>query len=124
MLSKSTHVTAIFLTALLAATVATPPRPASADAASTAAIAGLAGLVVGSLLFDSSRNQYYYSNGGHRRYVTNGQAQQYYQHNDPQYYNAHRSTFTRNHAQFANKWNQDHAGHGAMHGGNMGHDHH
>ncbi len=108
---QSIRITATFCAALAVATFAAPAKPASADSTSTAILAGLAGLVVGSLLFDSSRHQYYYQRGGRRQYVSDSQAQQYYQHKDPKYFNAHRSTWSSNRGQFANNWNHDHGGH-------------
>jgi hypothetical protein len=120
MLSKTSKLTAAFLVALVGAGVSSAPRPASADSTSTAILAGLAGLVVGSLLFDSSRHQYYYNTGGRRNYVSDSWAQSYYQKKDPSYFNSHRGTFQQNHAAFANKWNQDH-GKGGGHSGGHGH---
>jgi len=106
MITLQKKLSAALLTALVAATLAAP-RPASADTASTAAIAGLAGIIVGSLLFDSSRNQYYYVNGGNRRYVNDYQARQWYQRRDPQYYNQHRGQWS-NHQQFQANWSHSH----------------
>ncbi len=105
---KSTKITAAFLAAIVGTGIAVQPRPAAADATTTGILAGLAGLVIGSLLFDSSRHQYYYVTGGRRNYVSDSWAQQYYAHKDPHYYAAHRSTFVRNHQRFASDWNHDH----------------
>ena len=55
------------------------PRPASADTASTAAIVGAA-LIVGGLILDSNRHQYYYVRGGRHVYVDNNTASYYRSH--------------------------------------------
>jgi hypothetical protein len=67
-----------FVLAGAAATALTvsAPSPASADTASTAAIVGAA-LIVGGLILDSNRHQYYYVRSGHRYYVNNSTATYY-----------------------------------------------
>lgn len=95
--------------ALLLATVGvTAARPASADTSSSAFWGAVAGSLVGSLLFDNSRNQYYYVQGGNRHYVSRDYAANYYQHRDPHYYQQHRGDFESNPQQFAHEWNGDH----------------
>jgi hypothetical protein len=75
------------------------PAVAVADAGTTAAAAAI-GAIVGTLIFDSSRNQYYYVNGSHRYYVSNDTARSWYHQRDPQWYNAHQNDFAHNPAKF------------------------
>jgi hypothetical protein len=97
--------------AILATTgVVATARPASADTSASAFWGAVAGSVIGSLLFDGSRNQYYYVQGGGRHYVSRDYAAQYYQHRDPHYYNAHRGDFQNNPQAFAHNWNNYHHG--------------
>ncbi len=112
----------IFAAALLAtsagATLGTA-TPAKADTGTTAAIAAAAGLIVGGLLFDNTKNQYYYVNGNQRRYVNENVAREYYRRHDSAYYNAHQNEF-RTH-QFAANWQRAHnapqrVAHGSPHG--------
>jgi hypothetical protein len=72
--------------ALAAATVSTLattalPRPAVADTTSTALIAGAAAAIIGTLIYDSSKHQYYYTRGSRRVYVDNNTASYYRSHN-------------------------------------------
>jgi hypothetical protein len=97
----------------LAATIAiggsiATPAVALADSASTAAIAVGIGAIVGTLIYDNNRHQYYYVRGGRNYYVNNNQAQQWYQRRDPQYYNAHRSDFRNNPSRFDQGFRQRH----------------
>jgi hypothetical protein len=72
----------------LAAAFATgAPQPASADTASTAAIIGAAA-IVGGLILDSNRHQYYYVRNGHRQYVDNNTAA-YYRGHGGRYQDSH-----------------------------------
>jgi len=57
------------------------PQPAVADTTSTALIAGAAALIVGTLIYDSNRHQYYYPRGNQRVYVNNNTAAYYRNHN-------------------------------------------
>jgi len=72
--------------ALTVATVSTLsttalPRPAVADTTSTALLAGAAALIIGSLIYDSNRRQYYYVRNGRHVYVDNNTAAYYRNHN-------------------------------------------
>jgi hypothetical protein len=72
--------------ALAAATIGTLtttalPRPALADTTSTALIAGAAAAIIGTLIYDSSKHQYYYARGSRRVYVNNSTASYYRNHN-------------------------------------------
>ena len=86
----------------------TTPAVALADTATTAAIAAGIGAIVGTLLYDSTRHQYYYIRSGHHYYVSNGTAQQWYQRRDPRFYNAHRSDFQHNPQRFNQEWRSSH----------------
>lgn len=81
--------------------------PAVADTASSAAMAAAVG-AIGSLLFDSSKHQYYYVRNNRRTYVDNGTARQYYQHKDPHFYAAHQRDFSNQPDKFSHDWNQQH----------------
>jgi hypothetical protein len=95
--------------AVFALTPAVTLQPAMAQSNGTdAAIGAAAGALIGSLLFDSNRHQYYYNNGGRHVYVSNDQARGYYQHHDPKFYNQHRGDFNKHGDRFANSWQQHH----------------
>lgn len=85
------------------------PAVAVANAGTTAAAAAI-GAIVGTLIFDSSRHQYYYVNGGHRHYVTNNTARSWYQRKDPSFYRAHQSDFSHNPAKFDKEYRSSHHG--------------
>lgn len=57
------------------------PQPAVADATSTALIAGAAAAIIGTLIYDSNKRQYYYVRGGRHVYVDNNTASYYRSHN-------------------------------------------
>ena len=82
------------------------PTVAMANGSTTTAI--LVGAIVGTLIYDSSRQQYYNSNGGNREYVTNSTAQSYYQRQDPQYYRSHQNDFQHNPQKFNNDYRSSH----------------
>jgi hypothetical protein len=84
------------------------PTVVLADNSSNATAAILVGAIVGTLIFDSSRNQYYYSNGGNREYVSNNTAQSYYQRQDPSYYHSHQSDFQHDPQKFNNEYRSSH----------------
>ena len=84
------------------------PAAALADTASTAAIAAGIGAIIGTLLYDNSRHQYYYVRGGRHVYVSNDQAQQWYQRRDPQFYRQHRGDFQRNPGKFDRDYRSSH----------------
>jgi hypothetical protein len=72
--------------ALAAATIGTLtttalPRPAVADTTSTALIAGAAAAIIGTLIYDSNKHQYYYTRSNRRVYVNNNTASYYRSHN-------------------------------------------
>jgi len=85
----------------------TTAAPAEADQASTAAIVAGLGAIVGALIYDSNRHQYYYNRGGRHQYVSNDTANAYYQRHP----NMHRDS-------------RDPMSHGNMGHGNMGHTNH
>lgn len=71
--------------ALAAATISTLsttalPQPAVADTTSTALLAGAAALIIGSLIYDSNKHQYYYVRNGRHVYVDNNTASYYRNH--------------------------------------------
>lgn len=75
----------IIRVALAAATIGTLtttalPQPARADTTSTALIAAGAAAIIGSLIYDSSKHQYYYTHGSRRVYVDNNTANYYRNH--------------------------------------------
>lgn len=82
--------------------------PVRADTASSAALGAALGAIAGSLLFDSSHNQYYYVRDNHRYYVSNDQAREYYRRRDPDWYNRHQRDFDRHPDQFSHDWNSEH----------------
>ncbi|MGD0966955.1 MAG: hypothetical protein ABR949_01610 [Candidatus Aquilonibacter sp.] len=82
------------------------PTVAMANGSTSTAI--LVGAIVGTLIFDSSRHQYYYSNGGNREYVSNSTAQSYYQRQDPTYFRSHQSDFNNNPQKFNNDYRTSH----------------
>ena len=84
------------------------PTVALADNSTNTAAAILVGAIIGTLIYDSSRHQYYYSNGGNREYVSNSTAQSYYQRQDPQYYHSHQSDFQHNPQKFDNEYRTSH----------------
>jgi hypothetical protein len=57
------------------------PQPAVADTTSTALLAGAAALIVGTLIYDSNKHQYYYVRGNRHVYVDNNTASYYRNHN-------------------------------------------
>jgi hypothetical protein len=84
------------------------PAVALADANSTAALIAI-GAIVGTLIFDSGRQQYYYVDNYHRRvYVNNQTAQGWYQRQDPQFYRAHQSEFYQHPQQFDQQYRTSH----------------
>jgi hypothetical protein len=91
----------------IAGSLATPAI-ALADTASTAAIAAGIGAIVGTLIYDNNRHQYYYVDRGNRHYVNNDQAQQWYRHRDPGYYNTHQNDFRNNPGKFDRDWRSNH----------------
>lgn len=82
------------------------PTVVMANGSTTTAV--LVGAIIGTLIFDSSRHQYYYSNGRNREYVSNSTAQSYYQRQDPQYFKAHRGDFNNNPQKFNNDYRSSH----------------
>jgi hypothetical protein len=84
------------------------PTVALADSTTTAIIVGA---IVGTLIYDSTRHQYYYVNGGNRRYVDNATAQTWYQRQDPQFYRAHQRDFQNNPQKFDRDYRGSHHPH-------------
>jgi hypothetical protein len=106
----STHTlrgTALALCVAIGGSIATPVV-AFADTASTAAAIAI-GAIVGTLIYDSSRHQYYYVNS-HRDhvYVSNTAAQGWYQRQDPQYFHTHQNDFYHNPGQFDREYRGSH----------------
>ncbi len=106
----STHTlrgTALALCLALGGSIATPVI-ALADTSSTAAAIAI-GAIIGTLIYDSSRHQYYYvDNNRHRVYVNNTTAQGWYQRKDPQYFRAHQNDFYHNPSQFDREYRSSH----------------
>jgi hypothetical protein len=84
------------------------PTVALANATTTAIIVGA---IIGTLIYDSNRQQYYYVNNGNRRYVDNTSAQMWYQRQDPQYFRAHQRDFRGNPQQFDRAYRSSHPQH-------------
>lgn len=84
------------------------PLPAAADDGSSAFTGAAVGSLVGSLLFDSGRNQYYYVNNRRRVYVHDSYARNYYAHRDPGFYRSHQGDFNHNRAGFNRSWSHAH----------------
>lgn len=102
--------TALAVCVAIGGSIATP-AVALADANSTAALIAI-GAIVGTLLYDSSRQQYYYvNNDRHRVYVNNQTAQGWYQRQDPQFYRAHQNDFYHHPQQFDQEYRSSHHGH-------------
>jgi hypothetical protein len=102
--------TALAVFVAIGGSIATPVV-ALADANSTAALIAI-GAIVGTLIYDSSRQQYYYvNNDRHRVYVNNETAQGWYQRQDPQFYHAHQSEFRNHPQQFDQEYRSSHHGH-------------
>jgi hypothetical protein len=81
-----------------------------ADANSTAALIAI-GAIVGTLIYDSSRQQYYYVDNNRRHvYVNNQTAQGWYQRQDPQFYRAHQNEFYQHPQQFDQQYRNSHHG--------------
>jgi len=90
--------------------IVTPPAVALADNSTAAAIA--IGAIVGTLIYDSSRSQYYYVNNYHRRvYVNTDTARAWYQRQDPHWWAAHQNDFYHNPGRFDQNYRHDHHGH-------------
>ncbi len=105
----STHTlrgTALALCVAIGGSIATPVV-ALADAGSTAAAIAI-GAIIGTLIYDSSRHQYYYVNENRRVYVNNTTAQGWYQRQDPQYFRAHQNDFYHNPGQFDREYRGSH----------------
>jgi len=99
----------IACSAIFALAPAFSMQPAAAQSYGTdAAIGAAAGALIGSLLFDSNRHQYYYVNEGHPVYVSNSYARNYYRSHDRGFYAAHRGDFAHHGDRFANDWQQHH----------------
>jgi hypothetical protein len=99
----------IACSAFFALTPALTLQPAMAQSYGTdAAIGAAAGALVGTLLFDNNRHQYYYDNGGRPVYVSNDQARNYYRQHDRHFYNQHRGDFNKHGDRFANDWHNHH----------------
>ncbi len=100
--------TALCLCVAISGSIATPVV-ALADTASTAAAIAAIGAIVGTLIYDSNRHQYYYvDNHRNHVYVSNTTAQGWYERQDPQYYRAHENDFHHNPSQFDREYRGSH----------------
>jgi hypothetical protein len=98
--------TALALCVAIGGSIATPVV-ALADSSSTAAAIAI-GAIVGTLIYDSSRHQYYYVDNNRHVYVNNTTAQGWYQRQDPQYFRAHQNDFNHNPSQFDREYRSSH----------------
>jgi hypothetical protein len=98
--------TALALCVAIGGSIATP-AVALADTGSTAAAIAI-GAIIGTLIYDSSRHQYYYVNDNRHVYVSNATAQGWYQRQDPQYFRAHQNDFYHNPSQFDREYRGSH----------------